>query len=367
MWWILIVLVALFFIFFKFTIGKEGTAKVVMRLGGVKKVILVWKGYRLDENWNVVSVPSVVLLRLLGGLGGLRFVGIRWLDKVYSYNFRWRDIQLVAGEEKAEFHEKVLDHIFVRPDVYWTDIKGAETKPDERIPLDIQFLVTMRVTNPYKALFKAPSNWNENVMARLNASFTTWVGTKALDEILDIRQDRQKIWDELKKDPLVKMLEDEWGIQIEDKGIEIRVIGMPPEYQEAAGLKRKVELQAEAKRRQFGIEAEARAAEVMGTVIESVVTGGGKPRKEVQEEFQKDPRAFYKKHKVLIDNIMSKLSWEERAGLRIETPGAVGVLGDFLRLAAAWQRMPSGKSEQEKRERKMDRVEEVIKEEGLEK
>jgi hypothetical protein len=34
---------------------------------------------------------------------------------------------------------------------------------------------------------------------------------------------------------------------------------------------------------------------------------------------------------------------EERAYLRIETPGAKGGLGDILRLIAAWQRMPIGK------------------------
>jgi hypothetical protein len=40
---------------------------------------------------------------------------------------------------------------------------------------------------------------------------------------------------------------------------------------------------------------------------------------------------------------MTKLSMEERAYLRIETPGATGALGDFLRLIAAWQRMPRGR------------------------
>jgi hypothetical protein len=70
----------------------------------------------------------------------------------------------------------------------------------------------------------------------------------------------------------------------------------------------------------------------------------------LRKNFERNPEEFYRKHKTVIDNTMTKLSMEERAYLRIETPGATGALGDLLRLIGAWQRMPRGKSKREERE-----------------
>jgi hypothetical protein len=312
-----------------FTVVKEGTAKAVVRMGGFHKIIMAWKGFELDEEWNVKPVEEVG--KKLHLPGGLRFVGIWPLDKVYTYKFRWRGIEIVEAREKVEFREKVIDYILVRPDVYWTKIEGAETAPPERIPLDIEFLVTARVINPYKALFKAPPNWLENVLSRLNALFRDWVATKSLDEILAIRKEPQKLWQELGNTDLIqKVFKEEWGILIEENGIQIRDVKLPPEYQRAAAIERMEKM-----------KAAGRAQEILGTVIAAVVAATGKEEREVQKEFEKDPKAFYEKHKITIDNIMSKLAMEEEAYLRIETPGATGLLGDFLRLVGAWQRMPT--------------------------
>jgi len=49
---------------------------------------------------------------------------------------------------------------------------------------------------------------------------------------------------------------------------------------------------------------------------------------------------------------MTKLSMEERAYLRIETPGATGFEGALLRLIGAWKRMPMGEGEREKVKRR---------------
>lgn len=349
--------VGLIFLFLRFTKVSEGTAKVVVRLGGFKKAVMAWKSYEFDKDWNVVAGKK-------RHFGGLRFVGIWPFDKVYKYPFRWRGIELVEGREEVKFHERTIDYIFLKPDVYWTEIKAAETggppeKP-ERIPLDLQFLVTMRVINPYKTLFRAPPNWLENVITRLNALFRDWVGTKTLDEILTIRKEPEKLWGEFKEEPLIKMFSDEWGVQIEANGIQIRDVAIAEPYRGAAARRRQLELEAEARKTRFEIEARARAAEVMGTVIESVATAEGKSSKEVEKEFQRNPETFYRTHKILIDNIMTKLSMEERAYLRIETPRATGALGDFLSLIAAWKRMPPGiPKEKERPKRKFPTKEEA--------
>jgi len=354
MWWIIGIIIAILPIFLRFTKVEEGTAKAIVRLGGFHKIVMAWRGYELDEEWNVRSVEKIGKKRHLPG--GLRFVGFWPIDKVYRYRFRWQGIEIVEGKEKVEFHEKIIDYILVRPDVYWTQILGAETGPvgkpeekPERIPLDVQWLVTMRVVNPYKALFKAPPNWVENILARLNAHFRDWVATKSLDDILTLRKEPAKLLEELKefnKDLFERVFQNEWGVLIE--GIQIRDIGLPAPYKEAAARRRQLELEAEARRTQFEIEAQARAAEIMGTVIEAVATASGRKREEIEREFQTNPEDFYRKHKTIIDNVMTKLSMEERAYLRIETPGVTGFEGALLRLIGAWQRMPKGKQREER-------------------
>jgi hypothetical protein len=156
------------------------------------------------------------------------------------------------------------------------------------------------------------------------------VTTCSIDLLLQLKG--ESFWELLKGAKVIEETLKKWGVVLADKGIEIREIGLPPEYQKAAAAKRAEELRAA-----------GRAEEIIGTVISAVATAEGREKPEVQAEFRADPEAFYRKHQCIIDNTITKLSMEERAYLRIETPGAKGGLGDILRLIAAWQRMPIGK------------------------
>ncbi len=341
MGWIILVLLVLAVIFLRFTIVKEGTAKVVVRLGAFKRAIISWEGYRLARNWEVEK--SKELLRLPGGL---RFVGIRLLDKVYSYGFRWRDIQLVEGEEKIEFHDEPrLDYILIRPDVYFTDIKDAETKPPERIPLSVQFLITLRVVNPKKALFNAPPNWNENVMTRLNALFRGWVAENSLDDLLLLKDDPVAIWNHFKDTPLIKMFKQEWGIKVENNGIEMRTIDLPEEYQKAAASQRKLEF-----------EAAARSSETVGTVIQMMArVRGHKDTTVVEAEIEKDPEMQKEFLSLAKDLVVRKLGIEGRSYLDIRVQGAEGIERSLLNALATWKRMPLGEMRGEKEKKKKGR------------
>jgi regulator of protease activity HflC (stomatin/prohibitin superfamily) len=312
-----------------FTIVKEGTAKVVLRFGAYKKTLLCWKDHDVTEDGEIIDAPGKKSR-------GLQFVGFRRIDTLLIYKFRWKDIQLVEGEEKEQFHEVERDWVLVRPDVYIITLKRAETLPPERIPIDIQFAYTLRIVNVRKATLVAPPNWFENLTVRLNSAHRRFVASYKLDDLLTLTKERVEIkLDEIDR-PLLEFVERDWGIKVE--AIQIRDIGLSPAYQEAAAIKRKAEM-----------EAAGRAEEIMGTVIAAVATSTGKDISEIRNEFTQDPRVFYKKHRVIIDNTMTKLSMEEGAYLRIETPGATGALGDLIRLIAAWQRMPGGRVKTKKR------------------
>ena len=330
MWWIIgtIIVIIVFFTFVRFTIVKEGTAKTIVRLGQFRKAVIAWEEYKLDKEWEVEKGWSVHLP------GGLRFVGIWPLDKVYKYNFRWRDIQLVQGEEKVEFHEGLIDYVFVRQDVYWTELKKAETVPPERIPANIQFLVTVRITNPYKVLFRAPSNWNENLMAKINALFRDWVGRKTLDEVLSARQSSLDLLREFETDPLIaNTFKSEWGVTIE--GIQIRDVELPKEYQSAA-----------AKEKEMDLLAKGRAAETIGTVIEMMARARGKKPQEIQQEIEKNPKLRNEFLRTAHDLVIRKMGMEAGAYTDIRVTGAEGVERTILNALAVWRRMPGGQSGQ---------------------
>jgi hypothetical protein len=330
MWWIALIVIGTMLLLLKFTKVEEGRAKGIVRLGAFKKIVMAWKDYELDKEWNVKPVTEIGKKFHLPG--GLRFVGIRGLDKVYEYKFRWQGIEIVEAREKVEFREKTIDYILVKPDVYWTKIEAAETTPPERIPLDIEFLVTARVINPYKALFKAPPNWLENVLSRLNALFRDWVATKSLDEILAIRKEPEKIWEELRKSDLIqKTFKEEWGILIEENGIQIRDVKLPREYAEAAAREKQMEL-----------EAKGIAAETVGAVIAMMAKARNKEPKEIQEEIDKDPKMKEEFLNLAKDLIIRKMGIQGRAYLDIRVQGAEGLERMLLNALAAWKRMPGG-------------------------
>jgi hypothetical protein len=257
-----------------FTFVKEGTAKIVVKGDAFSKALIQWEGYTFDDEWNVV--PENVWMKdgevldvidVIDGetgmlkvkkkegegyevvygakhtkkerhlFGGLRYYGFYPIWDILIYMLRWNDIhrsEEKEGEiEKVIFHEEMLDYVLLKPDVYWTKISKAETKPPERIPVDVEFLITMKVINVYKVLFAAPINWIENIMLRLDAVLRGFVGGKTIDQLIDLKGKASAVWVELKGNELIKNFKTEWGVEILENGIDIKEIGITEEYQKA--------------------------------------------------------------------------------------------------------------------------------------
>lgn len=240
-----------------FTFVKEGTCKIITRGDSFEKCLIQWDGHTFDhqktgvDRWEVIEGEEP-----WHPFGGLRFYGLWPLLDVAIYALRWFDLQRIEGEiEKPQFHEQEVDYVLLRPDVYWTIERGAETKPPERIPLNVEFLVTIRVINPYKAIFIAPINWTENVMSRLDALFRSYIAGKTLDELIEAKGDPGGIWGELKeKDLIQQTFKREWGVEIEEGGIQIKDIGLPEDYQKAAAAQKTEKMKAEGVKKRIEIE-----------------------------------------------------------------------------------------------------------------
>ncbi len=164
-----------------FTIVEEGSAKAIMRGGEFLRFILAYKGYTFSKKkgkeWDLVpskknKEPFSFLPKSFGGrfekiFGGIRWIGIPFLNTIYEYNFRWTVLREsepsdeedgFAGKRKLDSGKWVLslakriDYIYLRDAVYYNDLVGAET--EEMMPVNISMLLPMRVKNPYKALFR---------------------------------------------------------------------------------------------------------------------------------------------------------------------------------------------------------------------
>lgn len=210
---------------FIFTMVNEGQAKAVKRLGKFRKIIMSYKGHGLDEEWNVVSLEEAkkknIKLRPEPPrlFGGLRIVGIPFIDMVHIYKFKWTSYEQVEEDgktaEKPVTTEKEIDYIFVQDDIYYTFVKEAETS--EMLPLSISLLLTLRVLNPYKALFKI-QKWLETTLNKIKPSVRAYVGTKKYEDMVskveeEKRNVKTEIFDRLQ---VIKDEMAEYGVEFAD-------------------------------------------------------------------------------------------------------------------------------------------------------
>lgn len=247
-----------------FTFIKEGTAKVVVRGDADKKTLIRFKGHTLTKTGSVAKGnPGRHML------GGLVFYSCFWpLDDIAIYRFEWTGV--TQGGE-VEFHpEKWLDYVLLKDDVYYTKVTGAEDK--ELLPLELELVLTMRVINPSKALFKV-QNWLETVLNRIGPAVRDIVTEKAYKEwIMEKSVLGDKVYE--KTEEIRKEFLERYGVDL--RKIQVKDIIPPKEYLEAtlkqymAERQREavvVEADAEAKRKERVAEGEARR---IGIVYEKI-------------------------------------------------------------------------------------------------
>ncbi|MBU3957866.1 MAG: hypothetical protein KKB25_02230, partial [Nanoarchaeota archaeon] len=346
-WWFVLGTVIAAMVFFRFTIVREGTAKSVMTLGKFSKILFQWEYHWMDEKWKILREnEKSEYEKKMSGLriwGGLYFYGIWPINRIHRYKHRWTDIRIKeTGKMELEFHEEELNHILLKPAVYAIQLFAVETAPPERIPVNVLVLITLRIENPYLFLFIAPPTPIEDVLARISASMRTIVTGCFLDDLLRLKGESLWMEEEKKEKPEeerpllkgTKVIEDtlkKWGMKLADRGIEIKTIDLPPDYQKAAAAKKEQEM-----------KSEGRAAEVVGTIKKSQEIIGNKEELSLGE---------------IKELSLNKLAMENASYVKIDVQGAEGgIEKTILNSLAAWQRMPVGKPEEPKKEEKEEKT-----------
>jgi hypothetical protein len=209
-----------------FTFVKEGKAKLIMKGGECVKTLIQFKGYTIDHvTGKVVRGEEKHLF------GGLRFYGLWPLYDVTIYDFKWTNVD---HKGQIIIHEpETLDYVLLRDDVYWANVEDAEDK--NLLPLDIEVTLTIRVVNPYKAIFNV-QNWLETVINRIKPAIRDSVTGKEFEELIKNEKDIGKeIFRKLSESsegvPLLQEFEESYGARI--KAIEIKDINPPEEHRKA--------------------------------------------------------------------------------------------------------------------------------------
>lgn len=368
------------------TFVEEGTVKIIVMGGKVVKILIQWKDYTLDENWNVIPEGwhkdgklldvinvldkktgelevkkietdaqgnNVETSELVQGakkykekkhlFGGLRFYGLWPIWDIYGYQFRWTSIR---EDGVPVQHDDPLDYVMIEDDIYFTKLRNAETEKEEKIPVTIDIVITMRIVNPYKAAFRI-QDWLELILNRIKPLFREHVATVTYEELLSETQKvNGELWKKLDEAGLIEEFENDYGVKIKPGGIEMKDITPPPEYQKASTQKYLAER-----------EAEKRSGETMGAVIQMMASVKGVEVDQIQEEIKNDPELEKEFRRFCQDLIHRKMAIEGGSYLDIRVAGAEGMEKSLLELIATWQRMPLGKSSQkEKLEDAKDKI-----------
>jgi len=301
-----------------FTFVDEGTAKMVVRGGKFARALIQWEGHTFDKEWNVVEGKE-----RWHPLGGLRFYGIWPIWDIYGYRLRWTSLR-ENGEPVS--HDEILDSVMLKDLVYFAELKGAEER--NKIPLNIGLVITLRVVNPYRALFKV-QDWLELVLNRIKPLFREFVARHTYSELLEKKQKvGGEVWRELALEEVIQEFERDYGIQIKEGGIEMKDITPPPEHQEAATKKWLAER-----------EREAAVEGIMGILIGMLSRALGLEPEIIQREIRENPELRKMFIQIGNDLVQRKIALDKNALLDIRVSGAKEPKKALLELIAAWQKL----------------------------
>lgn len=260
-----------------FTFVSEGRAKIVVRADEVTKILIQWKNHVVamsqsgdTDVWDVIE----------GQTSNRRFGGLRWygwwpLDDIFVYNFSWTNVTQ-NGEVRAHDRER-LDHVLLKDDVYLAVLLKAEDK--ELLPLDIKLILTIKIVNPYKAVFVV-QDWLETVINRITQevrnivtqdTYKGWIATNK-----DLA-DRIIVHDKIRSF-LDKECKNRYGVEV--RAIEVMEIDPGEEYRKDTlaeylaqrGAERKI-IEAKAEKERLKIVAEGEVLRIRKTYKEIEARG----------------------------------------------------------------------------------------------
>ncbi len=192
-----------------FTSPKEGTVEFVMAGNSIRNMILVWKGHQKHgvpkpddafAEYEVEVSPSNQPQRLTGRRAlnplnwgesfGIYWVGLWPFYKIYRYDFFWVEEKIDEGTNQlVPFARKATkeDNGGQTPFAYVNDFNYVffvnDVKTKDGVPLKLSFIVTIRLVNPYKALFLG-EDWLQRAGGAISLMTIRYAGVLSYEEII---------------------------------------------------------------------------------------------------------------------------------------------------------------------------------------
>lgn len=175
---------------FFFTFVPENRGKIVLHGDKYHKTIIAKRGFSVDnageitEKANLNTEKEPLLVRLLG----IYSIGIPPFANIFRYDFDYVTVKL--GEEGQEGGMGYIpirkslrqqDTILLSDYPYFMTADGAETA--ELLPLDVKFLVTSRIINPYLAIFRS-TDWLRQMTTWSEGAARNFIGVHKYDYLV---------------------------------------------------------------------------------------------------------------------------------------------------------------------------------------
>jgi hypothetical protein len=329
-----------------FTFVPEGRAKIVVRGNQFEKVIINWKDHILvtsenhssfadKELWDVVEAKPKKHL-----FGGLCFYGLFPFEDLYVYDFSWTNIQQDGAI--VNHQPEVMDYVLLKEDVYLGEIKQAEDK--SLVPTDIKIIVTMKVINPYKALFNV-QNWLETIMNRIKAAVRNAFTENTYEKWISEDEDLAEVIKRKLEDFLTDVCNGDYGVEV--VAIEVTDINPSEEFRRATTEK-------------FLGEAKAKkiAGEISYTVISMMAETENVTFDEMKEKISKTKKDKQKYQKFCLETFEKKIAAESGSWAKIDVSGGNGTENSLMELFAGILRMPKGNKQENLPKEKTSKKEE---------
>lgn len=351
LWPMLILIIPFLFLgFISFDTVKESRAIAVERFGAFRKGLMSSKDKKFDEYWNIIPIsqtanpPNIGIVDLIFDelaikyLGGLRFVGWRWIDKTRKeFHLRRRSFEITSdGKRKIVSHDEVsTDGLYLQWDIYPIIVEKAETAKKERFTATIILAVSMAVQSLYNVIYVGDPNWPENVETVLSGIIRSWTGKKTIEEVLS-QKGKQGLLSEILAEegddgPSSKAydtIQRKWGIAVDKDGLQIIDVELPPDEEEAI---------AKAKKEQY--KSLGLAQQTSGALIAIRSDATGKTIEQVRAELNADPKKLAEHEKNSRELLIQRISSETGSLLHIKTEGSPGIGGADAGIIAAFGKL----------------------------
>jgi len=178
-----------------YTKVPEGAGKIIVKGESFYRAILSFNGHHLNERGKPYFNPNQpdweVLPNMVGTdyetrpaltrSFGLYWVGIPGMRKIYEYDFAWNEYRPGVGGEQKLWHREEKTEVFMANYFsYVMVVEDAKTK--DNLPVRAEFVIIVRITNPFKALF-ASNDWRAQLESYVDRQARNFIGSFTYDEL----------------------------------------------------------------------------------------------------------------------------------------------------------------------------------------